>query len=262
MTRSRVAWPGTGFEAIDLSLLPVAQQLDVTRGAGLIAGAHGSQFVHAQFMPSHSTVIECFSPSHVNPSILQICRVLEHDYHQIVSRSHILQPTPPVATAGSIVSISCFSWTAWIVSVVAWSTRLFSSGVRPTRASCRPSRDVETGPRRQGEAGPGRADPDAACKVRPEKSQVADAIGGNQSRLREGQPPTDGRVVSAGASLHLVQELWKQEFTGLAPVERVEVRCRPEEHSQVVSLEHGRQRAWARRAPRSVNWIDALDEGQ
>lgn len=82
------------FEAVDLALMTVTEQLHLIRDAGLIAGAHGSQFVHAQFMPVHSTVIECFSPFHVNPSILQICRVLDHDYHQVVSRSHILQPEP------------------------------------------------------------------------------------------------------------------------------------------------------------------------
>ena len=43
-------------------------------------------------MPPSSTVVECFSPVHVNPSILQICRVLGHSYHQVVARSHLISP--------------------------------------------------------------------------------------------------------------------------------------------------------------------------
>jgi len=81
-----------GFDVVDPATLSVADQLRAVGGAGLIAGPHGSQFVHAQFMPAAATVIECFSPMHVNPSILQICRVLKHSYHQVVARSHLLEP--------------------------------------------------------------------------------------------------------------------------------------------------------------------------
>jgi capsular polysaccharide biosynthesis protein len=83
-----------GFDAVDPATLPVADQLKAIRSSRLIAGPHGAQFVHAQFMPAKSTVIECFSPMHVNPSILQICRVLEHSYHQVVARSHLIEPYP------------------------------------------------------------------------------------------------------------------------------------------------------------------------
>lgn len=81
-----------GFDILDMAPLPVAEQWRAASGASIIGGAHGSQFVHAQFMPSSSTVIECFSPMHVNPSILQICRLLKHSYHQIVARSHVVAP--------------------------------------------------------------------------------------------------------------------------------------------------------------------------
>ena len=81
-----------GFEPVDMASLPIADQLRLIRCATMIAGAHGAQFVHAQFMPRSSTVIECFSPMHVNPSALQICRVLGHSYHQVVARSHLIAP--------------------------------------------------------------------------------------------------------------------------------------------------------------------------
>jgi Glycosyltransferase 61 len=77
------------FDIVDMATLPVADQLRTATAATMIAGPHGAQFVHAQFMPVASTVIECFSPIHVNPSILQICRVLKHSYHQIVARTHL-----------------------------------------------------------------------------------------------------------------------------------------------------------------------------
>jgi capsular polysaccharide biosynthesis protein len=80
------------FDVIDMATLSVAEQIVTVRGATTIAGPHGSQFVHAQFMPPASTVIECFSPIYVNPSILQICRVLGHSYHQVVARSQLIAP--------------------------------------------------------------------------------------------------------------------------------------------------------------------------
>ena len=81
-----------GFAIVDPATLSVKDQLALVGAAAVIAGPHGSQFVLAQFMPASSTVIECFSPIHVNPSILEICRVLRHSYHQIVARSHLLRP--------------------------------------------------------------------------------------------------------------------------------------------------------------------------
>ena len=82
------------FDIVDMATLSIAEQFKAASCATTIAGPHGSQFVHAQFMPTSSTVIECFSPVHVNPSILQICQTLKHSYHQIVARSHIIEPYP------------------------------------------------------------------------------------------------------------------------------------------------------------------------
>ena len=81
-----------GFDVVDMASLSLADQFAASREASVIAGPHGSQFVHAQFMPVASTVVECFSPMYVNPSILQICRVLHHKYHQIVSRCNEVSP--------------------------------------------------------------------------------------------------------------------------------------------------------------------------
>lgn len=80
------------FEVVDMATLSLRDQLRTAQQTRVIAGPHGSQFVHAQFMPMRSTVIECFSPIHVNPSILQICRALRHDYRQIVSRCNLVAP--------------------------------------------------------------------------------------------------------------------------------------------------------------------------
>jgi capsular polysaccharide biosynthesis protein len=80
------------FDVVDMGALTVPEQLRLALEARVMAGAHGAQFVHCQFMPVSSTVIECFSPIHVNPSVLQICRTLKHSYRQIVSRSHLIAP--------------------------------------------------------------------------------------------------------------------------------------------------------------------------
>ncbi|MCB1434765.1 MAG: glycosyltransferase family 61 protein [Alphaproteobacteria bacterium] len=77
-----------GFEVLDMATLPLDQQLLAMRDAEAIAGPHGAQFAHVMFMPPRSKVVECFAPGHVNPSVLQICRLLGHSYHQVVGRSH------------------------------------------------------------------------------------------------------------------------------------------------------------------------------
>jgi hypothetical protein len=83
-----------GFDVVDMASLSVPDQMSTMHGARIIAGSHGSQFVHAQFMPPCSTVIECFSPIYINPSIFQICKVLKHSYHQVVARNTFFAPYP------------------------------------------------------------------------------------------------------------------------------------------------------------------------
>ena len=146
-----------GFEVVDMATLSLSEQLRRPRDAGVIAGAHGSQFVHAQFMAPGSAVIECFSPIHVNPSILQVSRVLGHSYHQIVARSHLLWPyqhgllrrrlRPPrigarfaVASLVSTTSCRCGSTTPSVSAKSVAVERAPSSGSGPSRCVANRSR--------------------------------------------------------------------------------------------------------------------------
>ena len=80
------------FEICDMATYSFADQIRAVARATVIAGVHGSQFVHTQFMPPRSIVIECFSPMYVNPSVLEICRALGHSYRQVVSRCNTVTP--------------------------------------------------------------------------------------------------------------------------------------------------------------------------
>ncbi len=92
MEQTRELLVANDFRFLDMAELSIADQFAAVRGARVIAGAHGAQFAHCQFLPRKSTVIECFSPVHVNPSVLEYCRVLGHRYYQIVSRAHLIAP--------------------------------------------------------------------------------------------------------------------------------------------------------------------------
>jgi capsular polysaccharide biosynthesis protein len=70
--------------ATDIATLPVRDQIKLAAGCELIAGVHGAGLVHAMFQKPASAVIECFSPSFINPGIFDICRLLRHRYHMIV----------------------------------------------------------------------------------------------------------------------------------------------------------------------------------
>lgn len=73
-----------GFTVVDMAALGVREQIAAVKQAELFAGPHGAGFLHALFLPERSAVIECFSPEHVNPSIVEICRLLRHRYFQSV----------------------------------------------------------------------------------------------------------------------------------------------------------------------------------
>lgn len=74
-----------GIASVDMASIPVPEQVRAARDMRLACGVHGSQFVHVQFMPVGSSVVECFSPCYVNPSVIGICRALSHRYSQIVA---------------------------------------------------------------------------------------------------------------------------------------------------------------------------------
>ena len=73
-----------GFQIIDPGSMPVASQIATMRNAEVISGPHGSAFIHSMFMDEGSTVVECFSPNRINPSIIELCRLLKHRYFMLV----------------------------------------------------------------------------------------------------------------------------------------------------------------------------------
>src|SRR5205085_19182 len=74
-----------GLTAVDMAKFSVGEQIAAVRGADLLAGPHGAGLIHCMFLNEHSTVIECFSPEYLNPSVREICRLLRHQYFQVVS---------------------------------------------------------------------------------------------------------------------------------------------------------------------------------
>lgn len=79
---------------VDLGKLPVIQQLSLARDAELIAGLHGSAFVHSQMMLPGSSVVECFSPLYLNPTYTNIYRLQRHRYSLVVGTHSKLFPYP------------------------------------------------------------------------------------------------------------------------------------------------------------------------
>jgi hypothetical protein len=73
-----------GIAEVEMTRFSVREQISAAHQAELISGPHGAGLVHSMFLPEHATVIECFSPQHVNPSVIEICRLLKHRYHQLV----------------------------------------------------------------------------------------------------------------------------------------------------------------------------------
>jgi capsular polysaccharide biosynthesis protein len=75
-----------GFDVVDMGDLPVRRQIALANGAEVIAGPHGAGLVHAMFMESGSTVVECFSPEFINAGNFcpEICSLLEHRWFMLV----------------------------------------------------------------------------------------------------------------------------------------------------------------------------------
>jgi len=81
-----------GFVPVDFGRLTFAQQIGVDRDARIVAGPHGSAFVHVGFMRDRAAVLEIFSPHYINPSVIQLCQALSHNYHQMVPVNTPYQP--------------------------------------------------------------------------------------------------------------------------------------------------------------------------
>ncbi len=80
------------FVRVDMGSLPLPAQVDAARHMRVLAGLHGSQFVHSQLMPRGSLVIECFSPLYLNPTYVEIYRVLRHRSALIAATNTPLMP--------------------------------------------------------------------------------------------------------------------------------------------------------------------------
>jgi capsular polysaccharide biosynthesis protein len=73
-----------GFISVDFGQYSFREQIAIDRDMDVMAGPHGSAFVHCGFMRDEREVVEIFSPNHINPSVIQLCHVMQHRYNQIV----------------------------------------------------------------------------------------------------------------------------------------------------------------------------------
>jgi hypothetical protein len=83
-----------GFTCIDMSELPVRRKIAAVQSAKVLGGPHGGGLALSMFLKDRSTVIECFSPHHINKCFTGICHNLNHKYHQIVSRNTVVTQRP------------------------------------------------------------------------------------------------------------------------------------------------------------------------
>lgn len=83
-----------GYQRLDMGALSVIEQVSAAAGTRVMAGLHGSQFVHSQLMAPRSHVIECFSPLYLNPTYSEIYRVMRHHYSQTSSTNTPVFPYP------------------------------------------------------------------------------------------------------------------------------------------------------------------------
>jgi capsular polysaccharide biosynthesis protein len=74
-----------GFVPVDYGMHTFRDQMQIDKKTDIMAGIHGSAFVHCGFMTPRREIIEIFSPFHIHPSVLELCKVLEHNYNQIVT---------------------------------------------------------------------------------------------------------------------------------------------------------------------------------
>jgi capsular polysaccharide biosynthesis protein len=74
-----------GFEILDMPAFRPAQQIAIAHNARLMGGVHAGAFIHSLFMEPRSALVECFSPMYVNPSVIELAQLLEHDFCMLVS---------------------------------------------------------------------------------------------------------------------------------------------------------------------------------
>jgi capsular polysaccharide biosynthesis protein len=81
-----------GFTTIDFGQYTFGQQIGIDREMRVMVGPHGSAFAHCGFMQNRGQVIEIFSPLYINPSVIQLCQVMQHSYNQIVPPNKKFDP--------------------------------------------------------------------------------------------------------------------------------------------------------------------------
>ncbi|MFW6028235.1 MAG: glycosyltransferase family 61 protein [bacterium] len=91
------------FEIVDPGSMSVADQIGTMRNAEVISGPHGSTFIHSMFMNEGANVVECFSPNYINPSVIEVCRLLKHQYYMLVDLNTHNWPYPH----GENVRVNC-----------------------------------------------------------------------------------------------------------------------------------------------------------
>lgn len=79
---------------VDLGEYTLCEQIAAARSMKVLSGPHGAAFVHSLFMNPNSTVIECFSPMHLNPSCIELYQLLQHRYVQVVPVNTVYEPYP------------------------------------------------------------------------------------------------------------------------------------------------------------------------
>lgn len=77
---------GYGFRKVFMEDLSFREQIELMRGCRVLVLPHGAGAVHMLFMPPESLVIELFSPTYINPTMLPVVRHLRHRYFMVPSR--------------------------------------------------------------------------------------------------------------------------------------------------------------------------------
>jgi len=81
-------------QVVDFAEYSLCEQIAAARSMKVLSGPHGAAFVHSLFMDPNSTVLECFSPMHLNPSCIELYQLLHHRYIQVVPTNTVYEPYP------------------------------------------------------------------------------------------------------------------------------------------------------------------------
>lgn len=74
-----------GFEKIVLTGMPLLEQVQLFREAKAVVAPHGAGLTHLLFVPKGTTVLELFSPAHINVCYWTISNQLKLSYHYLLA---------------------------------------------------------------------------------------------------------------------------------------------------------------------------------